>query len=89
MSANVPSVLALSMLVTPTLLLVMLLPAYMELKKPKDAGPRRIMPSVSPATSAATVKVCYLLDIDEHHKMDVSLKPFLRVILDKLTPLDV
>jgi hypothetical protein len=89
MIPGISSVFAILTLATPFLLLVMLVPALLELKKPKDAGPRSIMPHFSPVVQISKPKMICLLDLDERHDLDISLKPFLAVILDKLTDLEI
>ena len=47
MFAESLSVFGIFALITPVFLFIMLLPAFLELKKPQDSGPRRIMENVS------------------------------------------
>jgi hypothetical protein len=82
------SVLGLAMLGTPFLLLIMLFPTLLELKKPKDAGPRIIMPDFT-VTIPVVKSPRSLMDIDEPNELDVTLKPFVNVILGNLPVLDV
>ena len=46
MIQNLTSIIALLVVTTPILILVMFLPALLELKRPKDCGPRMIMENV-------------------------------------------
>jgi len=47
MIPNLTSIIVILILGIPILILIMLLPALLELKKPKDGGPRMIMENVS------------------------------------------
>jgi hypothetical protein len=67
------SLFALAALGTPVLLFFVLMPALLELRKPKDAGPRLIMLDILQALPAHTVKV-NLLDLEEHNELDITLK---------------
>jgi hypothetical protein len=88
MISALSSILAVAIWGTPIFLLVMLLPAALELRKPKDAGPRIIMPAYSKVLPAPIMKSRILLQLEEYHELDISLKPFLSVILGKLQNLD-
>ncbi len=83
-----PFTAAILFLVTPALLLVMLLPTLLEVRKPQDSGPRLITLDLSEAVPVLAMKVSALYDIDEHHEVDFSLTPFLKVILDILPNID-
>ncbi|HVP27086.1 MAG TPA: hypothetical protein VMT26_05415 [Candidatus Bathyarchaeia archaeon] len=48
MSAIPPTTFAMMILGLSTFILIMFLPALLELKNPKDAGPRRIMEEITP-----------------------------------------
>jgi len=63
------------------------MPALLELRKPKHAGPRLIMLDILQALPAHTVKV-NLLDLEEHNELDITLQPFVNVILGNLPVLD-
>ncbi len=81
------SVLALAVLGTPILLLFMLLPTLLELRKPQDAGPRRIMYSFSQVLPTPTMEINSLQDIEGHNELDITLKPFINVIFSVLPSL--
>ena len=71
-------------LATPIMLLIMLLPAFLELKKPRDAGPRRIMLDFfHPLPRNKS-----LLDLEEHCELDLTVRQSVNVILSKLLSLD-
>ncbi len=76
------------MLAAPVLLLVMLLPAFLELKKPRDAGPRRIMPGFSQTFQSSPNKVS-LLDLEEPCELDSTLKQSVNSALGNLPSLEV
>ena len=88
MISDLSSTLAVVMLGTPVLLFVMLLPAILELKKPKDAGPRVIMTDFFKVLPAPAAKVRSLLDLEEHSEMEIALKPSIDVVLGSLQCLD-
>lgn len=84
------SMLDVGLLFAPLLLLVMLMPAVFELRKPKDAGPRLIMPNSSHAAfPLMPVSGGPLFDIEEPHNLDVRLKPFISHIFGDLQNIDV
>ncbi len=58
-----------AILVTPILLLVMLLPTVLELKKPRDAGPRLIMDDSS-LEAIQVLRVPFILDLEENQGFD-------------------
>ena len=70
---------------TPILLLIMLLPAFLELKKPRDAGPRRIMLDFSHTLPSSKS----LIDLEEHCEFDLPVRQSVNVILSKLPSIDV
>jgi hypothetical protein len=80
----------LTLLAAPLLLLVMLVPAVFEWRKPSDSGPRLIMPKSPHETfSLIPTAACPLLDIEEPHYLDVRLKPFIGQILGSLPNIDI
>ena len=60
------------MLGTPILIFIMLLPVFMELKKPKDAGPRMIMDNVS-EVPLRRIRVVPIVNIEEIQNFDGAL----------------
>ena len=73
------STIALLLLGTPLLLLIMLLPALVELKKPRDRGPRMIMDTI-PEMQIFVVSLP-IANIDEDQKFDLSLlRPLTKII---------
>jgi hypothetical protein len=77
---------ALAALFIPLFLCFMFVPALIELRKPKDAGPRSIKPRLIQPTpmsipmSTTHLKFSKIADIEEPFTLDVTLKPFLDVI---------
>ncbi len=63
---------ALVVLITPVLLLIMLLPTILELKKPRDAGPRLIMGTFSGAIMQVS-PILSIVNIEENQGFDVKL----------------
>jgi hypothetical protein len=82
------SSIVLAALGTPSLLFVMLLPALLELRKPKDAGPRLIMLDTVQALPAQPAKNTYLANLEEQYDLDNKLKPFVYAILSILPVLE-
>jgi hypothetical protein len=76
-----------AILLAPSTLLVMFLPALFELTKPKDEGPRRIMYDFV-NKQIPLIRLDSLVDLEESHELDFSVKPFLEVILGALPTLD-
>jgi hypothetical protein len=64
----------------------MLMPAVLELRKPKGAGPRLIMSEISQVLSAQAVAVD-LMDLEENHELYITIKPSVKVILGNLPAL--
>ncbi len=69
----------------PALLLFMLVPTFIELRRPSDAGPRAILPNLTPIVPTPLSKPKCLLDLEEPHQLDITLKPFLEVIFSSWT----
>jgi hypothetical protein len=83
----IPSSMTWLMLVgTPLLILIMLLPALFELKKPKDEGPRMIMGSIS--EMQILVVSLPIANIEEDQKFDLSLLRLLAKIIEALPSLE-
>ena len=87
MIPNLNQTILIIVLGTPLLLLIMTMPALMELRKPKDSGPRRIMerlPSFYVQSSVAS-----LANIEEETNFESSLLPRLAKIIEILPSLEV
>ncbi len=72
----------------PILMLAMLFPAVLELRKPRDAGPRLILPEWVEVFSPRVDEPVVLYNLEEKLDLDVSFKPLLRTILGHLPILE-
>ena len=72
---------------TPSLILIMFLPALIELKKPKDCGPRQIMDKVP--EFHVQPRLFAIANIEEEIKFEHSLIPRLMKIIEVLPSLEV
>ena len=88
MIPNLTSILTVLMLGTPILILIMLLPVLVELKKPKDAGPRMIMGNIS-EVPIQMMRVIPLANIEEKQNFDSALIQALAKIIGALPSLEV
>jgi hypothetical protein len=88
MIPNLTSIVTMLILGTPILILIMLLPVLVELKKPKDAGPRMIMDNVS-EVPISFMRVIPLANIEEEQKFDSTLIQTLAKIIGALPSLEV
>jgi hypothetical protein len=88
MITDLTSVIALLALGTPLLILIMFLPAFLELKRPKDGGPRIIMDGI-PEGRMGFLGFIQFVDIEEEQKFDNSLIRTLAKINDFLPSLEV
>ncbi len=73
---------------TPTLILVMFLPALFELKRPRDAGPREIVDSI-PEVKMLAMQVIPIANMEKEQKFDVSLIQTIAKIIGSLPSLEV
>ncbi len=71
----------------PVFLLIMLLPTVLELKKPKDAGPRLIMADISGVTTFVW-HAPHLVNIEVEEKSDFRMLPAIGKLLMVLPNLD-
>lgn len=75
--SDLNSAIAIFLLFGPLLILVLFLPALIELKRPKDEGPRFIMNRL-PAAKIGILKTIVfkrIVDIDEEERFEVLLYP--------------
>ena len=77
------------MLGAPLLLMIMLVPAVLELKKPKDSGPRLIMFETVYVHQYLTSQSKKLFDLEEPYELEARCKPLVKVILGNMWNLDV
>ena len=88
MIPNLTSIIIILIVATPVLILIMFLPAFLELKKPKDEGPRMIMRSI-PEVKTRTVHVIHIANIEKEQKFDISLIQTMPKIIEVLPNLEV
>ncbi len=72
MIPNLTSIIAIMIVATPLLVFIMFLPALVELKKPKDGGPRRIMECLPEVQAHVRFFIC-LANIEEEQNFNSSL----------------
>jgi hypothetical protein len=88
----IPNLTAIILLIvgTPMLILALLLPAIIELKKPKDKGPRVIM-SEFPETQEQKLWFARLniMGVEEEHNFDRSLIQSIAAVIEGLPSLEV
>ena len=73
---------------TPLLILLMFLPAFVELKNPKDCGPRMI-PMENSAINLFMTRFVSIANIEDEQKFDGSLIQKMAKIVDVLPSLEV
>ena len=82
------SIITVLTLTAPLLIIIVFLPALVELKKPKDNGPRMIMENAS-ELEAVMITIIPLANIEENHKFDVSLIRTLSRIIEVLPSVEI
>lgn len=88
MIPNLTPIVVILIVATPVLILIMFLPAFLELKKPKDGGPRMIMRSI-PEVKTRTVHPIHIANIEKEQKFDISLIQKIAKIIEVLPNLEV
>jgi hypothetical protein len=88
MILNLTSIITVLALGTPFLILIMLLPAILELRQPKDGGPRMIMDGI-PNVPFQVSTVFSIVNMEEEQKFDVSLLKSLGKVIGVLPSLEV
>jgi hypothetical protein len=73
---------------TPVLILIMFLPAFIELKKPKDGGPRMITAEISEVNVLITHFIP-IANIEDEQKFDSSLIQTMAKSIEVLPSLEV
>ncbi len=81
-----PDVSLVFVLGAPILLLIMLLPSVLELKKPRDAGPRFIMDNFSGISQL--INMAPLVNIEEGPQIEAKLASSIAGVLSFLPKLD-
>jgi len=56
-----------------TFILIMLLPAFFELKRPKDAGPRRMMDNIVALHQLQLGQITSLINVEEESGLDQAV----------------
>jgi hypothetical protein len=88
MIANLTSIIAILILGIPILILIMLLPALLELKKPKDGGPRLILDNIS-EVQIQIMRMIPIASIEDDQKFESALIQPLAKIIEVLPSLEV
>ena len=88
MIPNLTSIIAILILGIPILILIMLLPALLELKKPKDGGPRMILDNIS-EVQIQIMRMIPIASIEDEQKFDSALIQQLAKIIAILPSLEV
>jgi hypothetical protein len=73
---------------TPMLILITFLPAFIELKKPKDGGPRRIATEI-PEVNLRITQFIPIVNIEDEQNFDRSLIQTMAKIVEVLPSLEV
>jgi len=80
MFPDLTSITAILALGVPLLIVFMLLPAILELKKPKDGGPRRIMDNISEA-QIQIMRTTRIVNIENEQRFDNAvIQPLSKII---------
>ena len=87
MLPNLNLIIAILILGIPILILIMLLPPLLELKKPKDGGPRMIMDNIS-EVQIQIMRMIPIASIEDEQKFDSSLIQPLAKIIEVLPSLE-
>lgn len=88
MIEDLPLALAMLVLGPPFLFLIMLLPSFLELKKPKDTGPRLIMEGFAGVTQTVRFEINFLFNLEEKESQ-VKLAPKMAGVMSVLQNIDV
>jgi len=88
MIPNLTSIIAILFLGIPILVLIMLLPALLELKKPKDGGPRLILDNIS-EVQIQIMRMIPIASIEDEQKFESALIQTLAKIIEVLPSLEV
>jgi len=81
MFPDLTSITAILALGVPLLIVFMLLPAILELKKPKDGGPRRIMDNISEA-QIQIMRTTRIVNIENEQRFDNAvIQPLSKIIV--------
>ena len=88
MIPNLTSMITILIVATPVLILILFLPAIIELKKPKDRGPRMIMERI-PEVTLSSIHFIPISNMEYEQKFDSSLIQTMTKIIAVLPSLEV
>jgi hypothetical protein len=88
MIPNPTAMITILIVATPALILILFLPAIIELKKPKDRGPRMIMAEV-PEVTLSLVHSIPIANMEREQTFDSSLIQTMTKIMAVLPSLEV
>jgi len=88
MIPNLTMIIAVLIVAALAFILTMFLPAFIELKKPKDGGPRIIMGGI-PEVNMSIVQIIPIANIEDEQKFDSSLIQTMAKIIAVLPSLEV
>mgnify|MGYP005843157859 CR=1 FL=1 len=88
MITDLTAVTAILTLGIPVLIVIMLLPAILELKKPKDEGPRQIMDDIS-KVQIQMMRMSPVANIEKEQKFDKAVIVPLAKVIGVLPNLEV
>jgi len=87
MIPNLTAILTMT-IATLTLILMMFLPAFIELKRPKDGGPRMITSEIS-EINMLTTRFIRIANIEDEQKFDSSLIQTIAKSIESLPSLEI
>ncbi len=87
MIADFSSLIVISSVGAPVLVLLMFLPTLVELRKPADAGPRLIFPVYSAVLSQKSI-ITSIGNVEENNDLDFLLIPLLAKVVGILPNLE-
>ena len=88
MIPNLTSTIVMLITVTPVLILIMFLPAFIELKRPKDGGPRMITAEI-PEVNVLITHFIPIANIEDEQKFDRSLIQTMAKSIEFLPSLEI
>jgi hypothetical protein len=88
MIPNLISAILLIVLGIPALIIAVFLPPLLELRRPRDSGPRIIMEDLHVGI-VGPLSVATIINIEEEHRFDRSLLPRLLKVIEVLPSLEV
>jgi hypothetical protein len=88
MISNLTAIIGILVVGIPLMVLIMLLPALLELKKPKDGGPRLIMDNINDV-QIQILRMTRVTNIESEQKFDIAIVSRLAKIIGVLPNLEV